>query len=113
MGKDMERRSEEKVEENSEAARMHTEEGHMDGAKEQTKAERKEKAREHSLASVIIVERKDTARDIARNWEKAKEQMRKAREKDSKERVIIAVSSDIVPPTAGRAKAKEREEHTR
>ena len=78
MEKDMEHRSEEKAE-NSEAARMHMEEELMDGAKEQTKVERKEKARECSLTSAIIVERKDTARDIAQNREKAREQMIKAR----------------------------------
>jgi hypothetical protein len=109
----MEEPKEEESSEEAKEAKTHMEEEHMDGTREETKEEIKEKAREYSLASVIIVERKDTARDIARNWEKAKEQMRKAREKDSKERVIIVVSSDIVPPTAGRAKAKEREEHTR
>ena len=72
----------------------------------------KGKRKEYSLEGAIIVEKRDTAQGFARSWEKEKEQMRRAKEKASKARVTIVVPSDIVPPTAGRAKAKEKEEHT-
>ena len=70
MEKGMERRSEEKAEvslEEAKEARMHMEEEHMAGAKEQTKEVRKEKRKEDLLESAIIVERKGTVQDSVRS----------------------------------------------
>ena len=116
MEKDMEKLWQEKAEANSEEAKeakTHMED-HMAGAKERTKEARKEKEKADSLESAIIVEKRDIAQGFARSWEKEREQMRKATEKDSKDIATSADNSDTARPTAGRAKAKEgKEEHTR
>ena len=117
MEKDMEKLSEEKVEASSaeaKEARTHMEEEHMDGAKELTKEERREKEKEDSLESAIIVVKRDIARGSARSWEKGREQltMAKATAKDSKDIAMYAGSSGTAQRTAGRAKAREKEEHT-
>ena len=70
MEKDMEKLSEEKAEANSEEAkeaRTHMEEEYMDGAKVQTKEERRAKRKGDSLENGSIVEKKDIVQDSARN----------------------------------------------
>ena len=116
MEKDMEKLWQEKAEANSEEAKeakTHMEE-HTAGAKERTKEARKEKEKADSLESAIIVEKRGIVQGFARSLVKEKEPAKKGKERASKERVIIVASSDIVPLTAGKARAKEaKEEHTR
>ena len=114
MEKDMESRSEEKVEENSQEAKeakTHMEEEHMDGVREETKAETKEKEKEDSLGSAIFAVRKDIARGSVQGRDRKEE--RKGKERASKDRATFVVSSGTARPIAGKqAKAKEaKEEH--
>ena len=92
----MERHSEEKDMERRMAGRK---EGTI-GTKEETREETKEKEKEDSRASVIIVAKRDIARDSA--LRKGKEQIREqGRAKASKAHATYAASSDTAQPTAG------------
>ena len=105
----MEEPKEEESSEEAKEAKTHMEEEHMDGTREETKEETKEKEKEDLWESATCAARKGTAHDSVQRRDRKEE--RKGRAKASKDRAIIAVSSDTVQRTAGRqVKAKEAKE---